>query len=191
MSARMKLARAVRQGDPARTMMRAMPGVGYRRQGDPGLFGFLGKAIGGAVKGVSRLAGALPGPAGFVGSALGSVLGTKAARGNIPTLGLQSGSGLPQPGFGNFMERVLPFGQTGRTTHYTRAEGPPGPGYHLNKTDYHLKDGTFVPKQSVWVKNRRRNPLNPRALDRAMGRITSAKNAAGKLSRITIRKACA
>ncbi|GAG96208.1 unnamed protein product, partial [marine sediment metagenome] len=39
------------------------------------------------------------------------------------------------------------------------------------------------------VKNRRRNPLNPRALDRSLSRITSAKRASKKLSRVTIRKA--
>lgn len=64
------------------------------------------------------------------------------------------------------------------------------PGYRPNKSSYFLTDGTFVPKDSRCVKIRRRNPLNPRALDRAMGRLTSAKRAAKKLGRVTIRKKC-
>jgi len=63
-------------------------------------------------------------------------------------------------------------------------------GMRLNKSDYFLRDGTFVPRGSRWVKSRRRNPLNPRALDRAIGRISSAKKAAGRLGKITIRKSC-
>lgn len=61
-------------------------------------------------------------------------------------------------------------------------------GFHPNKSEYFLKDGTFVPKGSRCVKNRRRNPLNPRALDRAISRIQSAKKASKKISRVTVRK---
>lgn len=61
-------------------------------------------------------------------------------------------------------------------------------GMHPNKSDYFLKDGTFVAKGTRCVKNRRRNPLNPRALDRAISRIQSAKKASKKISRVTVRK---
>lgn len=61
-------------------------------------------------------------------------------------------------------------------------------GHHLNKSDYFLSDGTPVPKGSVCVKNRRRNPLNPRAADRAIGRLESAKKAVKRLNRVSIRK---
>jgi len=44
-------------------------------------------------------------------------------------------------------------------------------GYHLNTSSYFLKSGEFVPARSKCVKNRRRNPLNPRALSRATGRL--------------------
>lgn len=77
-----------------------------------------------------------------------------------------------------------------RRRRYSLEEGPPGPGYRLNKSDYWLRNGTFVPKGTVWVKSRRRNSLNPRALDRALSRVGSAKNAWSKLGRVTIRKAC-
>lgn len=44
-------------------------------------------------------------------------------------------------------------------------------GYHLNKTSYFLKTtGQFVPAGTKWVRNRRMNPLNPRALRRAFRR---------------------
>lgn len=54
-------------------------------------------------------------------------------------------------------------------------------GYHPNKSSYFLKDGTFVPEGSRCVKNRRRNPGNMRALDRALGRLNSAKRLQAKL----------
>lgn len=67
-------------------------------------------------------------------------------------------------------------------------------GYHPNKSDYYARSpaGTviFVPKGARCVKNRKRNPLNPRALSRSMARITSAKAASSVLSRITIRSKC-
>lgn len=202
MSARIKMAR-VMAGDPgaARRMIRARPGIGYA--GDPGLFSFIGKglsAVGGLAKKI------LPGPIGSIGGGLlgaagGALAGKKVtqrmtAPSQLPAVSTimrmsQGGSGLPVPGVRGTIERLLPGGKTGRTTHYLREEGPPGPGYHLNKSGYYLQDGTYVAPQSVWVKNRRRNPLNPRALDRAIGRISSAKNASKKLSRITVRKACA
>lgn len=54
-------------------------------------------------------------------------------------------------------------------------------GFHPNKSSYFLSDGTFVPEGSKCVKNRRRNPMNPRALDRAIGRLNSAKRVQNKL----------
>ncbi len=51
------------------------------------------------------------------------------------------------------------------------------PGCHANKASYFLKGGTFVEEGSRCVTNRRRNPLNPRALDRAAGRLRSAQKA--------------
>ncbi len=51
------------------------------------------------------------------------------------------------------------------------------PGCHPNKADYFLKGGSFVAEGTRCVTNRRRNPLNPRALDRAAGRLRSAQRA--------------
>ncbi len=68
--------------------------------------------------------------------------------------------------------------------------GLPPRGYRLNKSSYFLRSGEFVPAGTRWVKTRRRNPGNMRALDRSIGRIQSAKRMAKKLGRITVRDAC-
>jgi hypothetical protein len=54
-------------------------------------------------------------------------------------------------------------------------------GYHPYKDPDRSDDCT---------RNRHMNPLNPRALSRALRRITSAKRATKFLSRVTVRKAC-
>jgi hypothetical protein len=49
------------------------------------------------------------------------------------------------------------------------ANGQCAPGYHLNKGTYWTKQGVVYP-QTRCVKNRRMNPLNPRALARSITR---------------------
>jgi len=61
-------------------------------------------------------------------------------------------------------------------------------GFHLNKSSYFLIDGTHVPKGSRWVKNRRRNALNPSALRRAVSRINAGKIWQSKLAEISTGK---
>jgi hypothetical protein len=100
---------------------------------------------------------------------------------------LQQAQGRPKPGVGAMIERFVPGGASG---FFENGAGPAPSGYHWNKSDYFLMDGTFVPKGTKLVKNRRRNSLNPRALDRAIGRVSGAKKASKKLGRITIRSAC-
>lgn len=77
----------------------------------------------------------------------------------------------------------------GTQTTYSSPKPSPGQpcpvGYHFNRTTYYTKNGR-VDKGTKCVKNRRRNPLNPRALSRSMSRITSAKRAAHFLDRIQI-----
>ena len=60
-------------------------------------------------------------------------------------------------------------------------------GMHLNKVGYYTKGQGWIAPLSMCVKNRRRNPLNPRALSRSMARLSSAKNAARFLGRVSIR----
>lgn len=192
MSMAMKVARA----GPGR----AMPGTGYR--GDPGLFGFLGnvgKTLGrAALGGLSGLASG--GPLGIAGGVVRAFQpkGVKPIRLSGP-MGFggqpfQMPRGAPVPGVVGRIQRALPGGATGFQTN----GGPPGPGYRLNKSDYFVKanpmdpnsPGVFVPEGTRWVKIRHRNPLNPRALSKAIGRVGSAKKATTMLGRITIRKAC-
>jgi hypothetical protein len=61
-------------------------------------------------------------------------------------------------------------------------------GYHRNKTGYHTKKYGYIEAGSICVKNRRRNPLNPRALSRSMARLSSAKKAARFLGQVSIRE---
>jgi len=185
MSASVKAARMMKAGP------RAMPGTGF--QGDPGLFGFLG----GVAKGALNIVGAsgIPGVSG-VAKGLTSIFGNKsgsakaqqlaAARfggGTIPG-GFWQGPGVPtnvrRPGVLALGQSLIPGGETGLGAGC-------GQGFHPNKSDYFLKTGEYVAKGSRCVRNRKRNPLNPRAFDRALSRIDSANNFKKKLARITIR----
>jgi hypothetical protein len=81
-------------------------------------------------------------------------------------------------------------GPSTTTTYYSPAGGGAAGhacpvGYHWNRTSYYTKSG-HVAKGTKCVRNRRRNPLNPRAMSRAMSRIHSAKKAAHFLDRIQI-----
>ena len=164
---------------------RAMPGIG-----DPGLFGALGSIVG-KVAGVVRN---IPGPIGWGAGAAQKLLSPQQRSQGIPGLPPVPWAGLPQipkPGLEGTMERLLPFGETGMIDAPT--VGAPS-GYHVNKTAYWRHDEAgewqFIPAESRWVKNRRRNPLNPRAASKAIGRLESLKKATARFSRITIRKKC-
>jgi len=62
------------------------------------------------------------------------------------------------------------------------------PGYHWNKSSYFLMSGEYVPAGTRAVRNRRRNPCNPRAVSRALGRVKAAKRFAKSISHVSIRK---
>lgn len=179
---------------------------GYRRtsrivQGDPGLFGGLiggvKGAIGAVLKGGNPLSGAIS----------GAVSGYKGTPSPSPRPQLPA---LPMPGVpsvqlpvtvSNPVAAAIPFGSTGLSVEVPASMNGAGAprGYHLNKSAYWLRDGTFVPARSRYVKNRRRNPLNPRALRSAVQRIDAGKKWQGTLSEISTakytkagnRKACA
>ena len=191
MSLVIREARAVSQGG-------GMPG---EYMGDPGIFGGLAGALKGAIRG---------GIAGATGGILGGRAGAmrtreERARMGVPTMGVPMGlaprgrgpgvtrqqrragvGAMRTAGIGGAVARLLPGGETG----YEVAQVACPSGFHANKSDYFLRDGTFVPKGSKCVRNRRRNPLNPKAASRAISRIKSAKNAAKMLSNVTIRKKC-
>jgi hypothetical protein len=169
--------------------------------GDPGIFGFLGKALR-TVTGIASKV--LPGPlgalAGGVSSALGGVSGQQqAAVSATPALpplvspvyrNIQEVQRIPEPGLPATIQRWIPGGETGfsETEEEMRAGRGSRPGFHWNKSGYFLKTGEYIRPGTKEVRNRRRNSLNPRALDRALGRVTGAKRASKKLARVTIRK---
>ena len=192
---------------PGAGSIRQIPGYGSMQMGDPGFFGSLWGGIKGAVGGL--LTG---GPIGAIGGAISGAIGQKesvqtAAPRLPPMIGI-SGSApimmngdltrrfgaqvpqVPRPGVVAAGQRAWAGGETGMMDDPTyRAGKASQTGYHWNKSGYYLKSGEWVAKGTRQVKNRRRNPLNPRALDRSISRITSAKRASKKLSRVTIRKA--
>ena len=193
---------------PGAGSIRQIPGYGSQQMGDPGCFGDLWGGIKGAVGGFVT-----GGPLGAIGGAIKGAIGERESvqsatprlppmigiSGNAPILmngDLTRGFGVqqvPKPGPRAFLERGFAGGETGyydQDPTY-RAGKASQTGYHWNKSGYFLKSGEWVPAGSRQVKNRRRNPLNPRALDRSISRITSAKRASKKLSRVTIRKASA
>lgn len=187
-------------------------------QGDPGLFGFLGKAVGTIAKvGTSFL----PGPAGAIARGITSRIfgggGSPAAA--LPTvrslpriitsmapstptrvsdaisISRMAPTQLPVPyqDPGTF---VAPTGQVGIDA--TPAIGCPK-GYKPNKAGYYRRIKTpmdpvgqvyYIQPESRCVKIRKRNSANPRAADRALNRIQSAKRFATKMNRVTIRKKC-
>lgn len=66
-------------------------------------------------------------------------------------------------------------------------------GYHPNKSSYYrqMPDGSgviHIPKGTVCVKNRRRNPMNPKALRRAVSRVDAGKKWQAKLAEISTAK---
>ena len=183
-------------------------------QGDPGIFGTLGRLAKGAVstavstfvpgpvraiggQALSALRGLRQGPAGPIpgtftlprGGAFGGGARIAALRGFGPA---RPGTGTPVtrvPGIRGTVQRLLPGGATGfETVGAGGMAGIPPKGFHLNKTGYFLQTGEFVEPMSRFVRNRRRNPGNMRAADRAVSRIESAKRMAKRLGRISIRK---
>jgi len=163
-------------------------GPGGTFEGDPGLFSFLGKAARFATGVVSKLgipivSGAAGVAAGLLGGGRGPGLpGPAISQFRGPMIPLQSRMQIPAPGIAGAVQRAIPGGATGM-------QGC-GNGTRPNKSGYWLQGGQYVAPGTVCVKRRRMNPLNPRALSKAMRRIESAKRATTVLGRITIRKKC-
>jgi len=178
--------------------------------GDPGLFGDIFSGIkkigrvatglvGGlgipVVSGVARTAGGILFGGGMRNTiagastrplAAGGVTLNQAGQWASPGIAFQ-GTQYETPGIAGAAQRFFKGGATGY-----QAPPPTGSmgGYHLNKSGYFLMDGTYVAPGSKWVKNRRRNPGNMKALSRSLGRIKSAKRMTQALSAISIRSSC-
>lgn len=89
----------------------------------------------------------------------------------IPSSG--GGSMLFHHFFGKSNSKAIPVSQT---------NGVRPSGYHINKHGFYLSSiATWINPGTVWVKSRRRNPLNPRALHRSIARLVSARHAVKRL----------
>lgn len=187
-------------------------------QGDPGLLGAIGGALKGAVTGfigggpVGAITGAV---SGGISGFSDDDEPAPAPRPLVPTIAAPaprppSAFPVPQlptptlPGAGAIAPPapaptpVMAPGTNGRRAGFKPggkfAMTPAGTifpcpaGTRSNKSGYHLKSGAFIAPGTRCVKIRRRNPLNPRALDRAISRLESAKKASEKIKRITVRK---
>jgi len=92
--------------------------------------------------------------------------------------------GAPQPtGPGGIIGLFpgVPGGVTGFAQEATGGEC--AKGFHINKSGYHLKDGTFIAPMSRCVRNRRRNNDNGRAAMRAARRLLGRKKSQDAIDR--------
>ncbi len=167
-------------------MSLAVKAARAQKAGDPGFFGDIGKFLGGAAKAVIGNIPIVSGIAGGI-SAL-----TSGRPSGVPAL-TRPAPARPGGAFGMRprQQPLAPAQAAQRAIGGAVGTGLACPaGYKANKSDYHLKDGTFIAAGSRCVRIRRRNPLNVRAADRAIGRIESAKKATERLKRVTVRKVC-
>jgi len=112
------------------------------------------------------------------GMTVGRAQAACAAQG--PGLGIAGPTPPPMNGLGAPMDQAA-----------MQAGKPCGvSGYHWNKSGYFLQSGQYVPAGTKMVRNRRKNPANPRATSNAIMRIKGAKRYASSLSSISIRKKC-
>jgi len=138
-------------------------GGSHGQRGDPGFFGTLF----GTVK---RIAGAA-----FGASPLGAAIAAaRPPRSTITDF-------VPPAGLGPAGTAIalggIQLGVQAVSQKMAAANGAGGggcqSGFHLNKSNYFLIDGTFVPRGSRCVKNRRRNQFNRSAALKSASRLKS------------------
>jgi len=168
-------------------------------KGDPGLFG----DIWGGIKSVGRTATSLvsglniPFASGVARTA-GRVLfgrGRETIPGASTFPSMFIGERMPTSPIAGPGSIPLAFAPTSRAAApmaFASANGacPDMKGYHANTSDYFLRSGEFVGKGTRYVKNRRRNPGNMKALSRSLGRIKSAKKMAATLGQVRFVAKC-
>lgn len=182
-----------------------------RYSGDPGLFDVIGKVVGGIGKIAGGAIGGLlsGGPIGAIGGAvsgLAGAIGVKSggaaqavpvSKATLPTVSGKNTFALPQasalPGTGLQIPTITPVG-TSSAPSSGASIGANGQlclrGYHLNKSEYfHKRLQMVVQPGTACVKNRRMNPLNPRAASRAMRRLDGFSRATKSVERMMIKLA--
>lgn len=186
-----------------------------RYSGDPGLFDVIGKiagaigktavgAVGGLISGgpVGAIGGAVSGLAGAIGIKSGGAAqavpvskATSVTLSSAASLPISKNSftgALPSaslPGTGLQIPTITPTSAGAGAS-----ISPTGQlclrGYHLNKSEYfHKRLGMVVQPGTACVKNRRMNPLNPRAASRAMRRLDGFSRATRSVERMMIKLA--
>ena len=151
-------------------------------QGDPGIFDSFRRVLGVGARTALGLTGF-----GGAGAAVGSAI-NGARRPPRRNMGPPGQAVVPRPGVVGAVQRFVPGGATGLMV------GPNGnglaceTGFRPNKTSYWLKDGTHVEAGSRCVRRRQRNPLNPKAMSRAIGRIDGGKRFQNRMSQISTGK---
>ena len=141
-------------------------------RGDPGFFDFIKKVGKVGTNIASRLFQSSP--VGIAASVIGQTFAPRAP------------SSRPLPQMRQLHPAVVPLsvaaiGAVGGIVEARLAAGGGAGGIqpvgtHLNKSSYFLRDGTFVPARSRYVRNRTRNNANGRALRRAIGRAKGFDN---------------
>lgn len=176
---------------------RGYPGAYARAMGDPGLFAAIAGGIS-AVKTGLKIGKAIFGrKVSRPPPQLSLPLRTQGTFPQAPTVAMPGTGGRTYgpavvrnggPGVGG-----QPSGSS-KPIYRVADGGPPGPGYRPNKTGYWRTSpqGTpsWVSPGEIWVKSRRRNAANPRAFDRALGRVMSAKRFAAKANAVSVRSNC-
>jgi len=133
--------------------------------GDPGFFGSLFGGVKGGVRGFFR--------GGLIGTVRGAAEGFRGAGRPVPSVPFIA----PTPRAALIPEIATGLGVGAGTVLAERAlaSGANGcaNGFHLNKSSYFLRNGTFVPEGSRCVRNRRRNQYNRSAATKAASRLKS------------------
>lgn len=151
-------------------------------RGDPGIFSFLGKAVGTIARVGSKI---LPGPAGAILGTVGGFLGGRAARPTPPAGFAPMQTSMTGLQLGGPRGITLGVQRTQAVTASARVQNGGGgcpSGYHLNKSGYYDRSG-FVPPGSRCVRNRRMNVANPRALRKGLRRVAGFGKLASRARR--------
>ena len=163
--------------------------------GDPGLFDIVKRGLGYAAKTALGMTG-FGGAAGAIQTAVGPRTPRAVNGARPPVRPAVPQVMVPRPGVVGRVQRFIPGGATGTIAAPVSsvwgsngANGANGlaceSGFRPNKTSYFLKDGSFVEAGSRCVRRRQRNPMNPRALSRAIGRIDAGKRFQNRMSQIS------
>lgn len=175
-----------------------------RRGQQGGIFGDIGKFLAGAA---GSLVGGIPVVGGLISAPLKAIAGGALDKKKAGVVGSSSsvsvasfaptGPGMSSPmptmpqltGGGSYApEQSYPVSTAGGSSGTAVARCAPS-GYHLNKSGYWKNTSDLMPGASwqepgtVLVRNRKRNPYNPKAASRAMSRLAALSQGMKTLER--------